>query len=109
MNNNIHWWTLQEYFCTALPFFLLLLKLEFFNFEGGWIFNGWEIVIVLLKMHLFLIKLVYFHSGAFSEVKLAEDKFEKKKYVAVKCIDRKGLIGKEESLENEIQVLRRWG
>ncbi|KAL5013464.1 hypothetical protein ScPMuIL_007734 [Solemya velum] len=46
-------------------------------------------------------------TGAFSEVKLAEDKFEKKKYVAVKCIDRKGLIGKEESLENEIQVLRR--
>ncbi|XP_052827482.1 calcium/calmodulin-dependent protein kinase type 1 [Octopus bimaculoides] len=45
--------------------------------------------------------------GAFSEVVLAEDKLEKGKFVAVKCIDRHGLRGKEESLENEIQVLRR--
>ncbi|CAI9730550.1 calmodulin-dependent kinase type 1-like [Octopus vulgaris] len=46
-------------------------------------------------------------TGAFSEVVLAEDKLEKGKFVAVKCIDRHGLRGKEESLENEIQVLRR--
>ncbi|KAK2142313.1 hypothetical protein LSH36_971g00059 [Paralvinella palmiformis] len=46
-------------------------------------------------------------TGAFSEVLLAEDKMEKGKYVAVKCIDRKGIRGKEESLQNEIDVLRR--
>lgn len=45
--------------------------------------------------------------GAFSEVVLAEDKSERGKLVAIKCIDRCGLLGKEESLENEIQVLRR--
>lgn len=46
-------------------------------------------------------------TGAFSEVVLAEDKSERGKLVAIKCIDRCGLLGKEESLENEIQVLRR--
>ncbi|KAK3577896.1 hypothetical protein CHS0354_008290 [Potamilus streckersoni] len=46
-------------------------------------------------------------TGAFSEVLLAEDKTEKGKFVAVKCIDKMGLLGKEESLENEIHVLRR--
>ena len=39
---------------------------------------------------------------------LAEDKMEKGKYVAVKCIDKKGIRGKEESLQNEIDVLRRF-
>ncbi|XP_067683497.1 calcium/calmodulin-dependent protein kinase type 1-like [Haliotis asinina] len=46
-------------------------------------------------------------TGAFSEVVLGEDKFNRGKYMAVKCIDRKGLLGKEEALENEISVLRR--
>jgi calcium/calmodulin-dependent protein kinase I len=46
-------------------------------------------------------------TGAFSEVVLAENKIEPGRFVAVKCIDKKGLKGKEESLENEIQVLRR--
>ncbi|KAL3852250.1 hypothetical protein ACJMK2_015918 [Sinanodonta woodiana] len=46
-------------------------------------------------------------TGAFSEVLLAEEKTEKGKFVAVKCIDKMGLLGKEESLENEIHVLRR--
>lgn len=45
--------------------------------------------------------------GAFSEVVLAEDKTERGKFNAIKCIDRHGLVGKEESLENEIQVLRK--
>lgn len=46
-------------------------------------------------------------TGAFSEVLLAEDKIDRGKFYAVKCIDRMGLVGKEESLDNEIQVLRR--
>lgn len=45
--------------------------------------------------------------GAFSEVLLAEDKTERGKFVAVKCINKKGIKGKEESLENEIDVLCR--
>ena len=45
--------------------------------------------------------------GAFSEVVLAEDKTDRGKYYAIKCIDRHGLKGKEEALENEISVLRR--
>lgn len=55
---------------------------------------------------MMLIEFVSFR-GAFSEVVLAEDKSERGKLVAIKCIDRCGLLGKEESLENEIQVLRR--
>ncbi|XP_064604220.1 calcium/calmodulin-dependent protein kinase type 1-like [Liolophura sinensis] len=46
-------------------------------------------------------------TGAFSEVILAKDKLEAGNFVAVKIINRNGLKGKEESLENEIQVLRR--
>ena len=38
---------------------------------------------------------------------LAESKTEAGKFVAVKCIDRIGIVGKEESLNNEIEVLRR--
>ncbi|OWF35797.1 calcium/calmodulin-dependent protein kinase type 1-like [Mizuhopecten yessoensis] len=46
-------------------------------------------------------------TGAFSEVSLAQDTLESSKLVAIKCINRKCLAGKEESLENEIEVLRR--
>ncbi|CAH1783735.1 unnamed protein product [Owenia fusiformis] len=46
-------------------------------------------------------------TGAFSEVILAEDRQQRGRYVAIKCIDRKALKGKEDSLENEIDVLRR--
>uniref|UniRef100_A0A0B6YCF0 Protein kinase domain-containing protein n=1 Tax=Arion vulgaris TaxID=1028688 RepID=A0A0B6YCF0_9EUPU len=46
-------------------------------------------------------------TGAFSEVVLAENKLERGKFNAVKCINRRGLRGKEEALENEISVLRR--
>ena len=45
--------------------------------------------------------------GAFSEVLLAEDKTVKDHFVAVKCIDKRGIRGKEDSLENEIKVLQR--
>ena len=45
-------------------------------------------------------------SGAFSQVRLAESKDSSKLY-AIKVIDKKALKGKEDSLENEIKVLRR--
>ena len=47
-------------------------------------------------------------SGAFSQVVLAEHKLDSNKMVAIKCIDKKALKGKEDSLENEIKVLRKW-
>lgn len=46
-------------------------------------------------------------SGAFSQVYLAESRDKPGHMVAVKCIDKKALKGKEDSLENEIAVLRK--
>lgn len=45
--------------------------------------------------------------GAFSKVYLAQRRNEPNNLVAIKCIDKKALKGKEESLENEIKVLRK--
>ncbi|KAK0091534.1 hypothetical protein PV326_003072 [Microctonus aethiopoides] len=45
-------------------------------------------------------------TGAFSEVRLAESKEKPGQMYAVKIIDKKALKGKEDSLENEIRVLR---
>ncbi|XP_046682304.1 LOW QUALITY PROTEIN: calcium/calmodulin-dependent protein kinase type 1-like [Homalodisca vitripennis] len=47
-------------------------------------------------------------TGAFSEVRLAESKDHPGQMFAVKIIDKKALKGKEDSLENEIKVLRRF-
>ncbi|XP_023723484.1 calcium/calmodulin-dependent protein kinase type 1 isoform X1 [Cryptotermes secundus] len=47
-------------------------------------------------------------TGAFSEVRLAESKEKPGLMFAVKIIDKKALKGKEDSLENEIKVLRRF-
>ncbi|CAB0036081.1 unnamed protein product, partial [Trichogramma brassicae] len=47
-------------------------------------------------------------AGAFSEVRLAESKDRPGMLYAVKIIDKKALKGKEDSLENEIKVLRRF-
>lgn len=58
---------------------------------------------VLLHIYLY----AYLFSGAFSQVVLAESKDEGSKMYAIKCIDKKALKGKEDSLENEIKVLRR--
>lgn len=46
-------------------------------------------------------------TGAFSQVRLAEVKDDPSRVVAIKIIDKKALKGKEDSLENEIRVLRR--
>lgn len=46
-------------------------------------------------------------TGAFSEVRLCENRETGQAY-AVKIIDKKALKGKEDSLENEIRVLRRF-
>ncbi|XP_016332188.1 calcium/calmodulin-dependent protein kinase type 1-like [Sinocyclocheilus anshuiensis] len=45
-------------------------------------------------------------TGAFSEVFLAEEK-QTQRLVAIKCIPKKALEGKENSIENEIAVLHR--
>ena len=49
----------------------------------------------------------FFSRGAFSQVRLAESKDEPGRLFAIKVIDKKALKGKEDSLENEIRVLRR--
>ncbi|XP_037345886.2 calcium/calmodulin-dependent protein kinase type 1 isoform X2 [Pungitius pungitius] len=46
------------------------------------------------------------HRGAFSEVVLAEEK-RTQRLVAIKCIPKKALEGKENNIENEIAVLHR--
>lgn len=46
-------------------------------------------------------------TGAFSQVVLAESKKKPGEMYAVKCIDKKALKGKEDSLENEVKVLRK--
>nr|XP_029504074.1 calcium/calmodulin-dependent protein kinase type 1D-like [Oncorhynchus nerka] len=45
-------------------------------------------------------------TGAFSEVVLAQERSTGKMF-AVKCIPKKALKGKESSIENEINVLRK--
>ncbi|KAG5682031.1 hypothetical protein PVAND_011423 [Polypedilum vanderplanki] len=47
-------------------------------------------------------------NGAFSEVRLGESKENPGQLFAIKIIDKKALKGKEDSLENEIKVLRRF-
>lgn len=46
-------------------------------------------------------------SGAFSQVYMAQNRLDPEDIVAIKCIDKKALRGKEDSLENEIKVLRK--
>lgn len=46
------------------------------------------------------------YRGAFSEVVMAREKATGK-MVAIKCIPKKALKGKETSIENEIAVLRK--
>jgi serine/threonine protein kinase len=45
--------------------------------------------------------------GAFSEVVIAK-KITTNQYVAIKCIKRQKLKGKEDNLQNEISVLRKY-
>ena len=47
--------------------------------------------------------------GAFSQVRLAEYRDDPSHMCAIKIIDKKALKGKEDSLDNEIKVLRRSG
>lgn len=46
-------------------------------------------------------------TGAFSQVVLGESKEHPGQLHAIKCIDKKALKGKEDSLDNEIKVLRK--
>lgn len=75
------------------------------------LFRNIKIIDENLKIHVIFItkkkKNVTFR-GAFSEVRLAESKERPGDLYAVKIIDKKALKGKEDSLENEIKVLRRY-
>uniref|UniRef100_A0A3B4XEP5 Calcium/calmodulin dependent protein kinase I n=1 Tax=Seriola lalandi dorsalis TaxID=1841481 RepID=A0A3B4XEP5_SERLL len=53
-----------------------------------------------------ICKIYWWLLGAFSEVVLAEEK-RTQKLVAIKCIPKKALEGKENSIENEIAVLHK--
>uniref|UniRef100_A0A3B4DT26 Protein kinase domain-containing protein n=1 Tax=Pygocentrus nattereri TaxID=42514 RepID=A0A3B4DT26_PYGNA len=61
---------------------------------------------ILHQLFFFLPLFWLFCRGAFSEVVLAEEK-STQRLVAVKCIPKKALEGKENSIENEIAVLHR--
>jgi len=54
-----------------------------------------------------ILFIVGIRRGAFSEVVKAQDRESGIQY-AIKIIDKKQLKGKEEALQNEIDVLRRW-
>ena len=64
-------------------------------------------VLMILFYWTWILKLFYCFSGAFSQVRLAECREDGHMY-AIKIIDKKALKGKEDSLENEIRVLKRW-
>uniref|UniRef100_A0A8C2L5U2 non-specific serine/threonine protein kinase n=1 Tax=Cyprinus carpio TaxID=7962 RepID=A0A8C2L5U2_CYPCA len=59
-----------------------------------------------VKFHIALTPSFLSSRGAFSEVFLAEEK-KTQRLVAIKCIPKKALQGKENSIENEIAVLHR--
>ena len=61
-----------------------------------------------LSVYRFFKFWIIIFSGAFSQVRLAESKEHPGELFAIKVIDKKALKGKEDSLENEIRVLRRW-
>lgn len=52
------------------------------------------------------VRVIVLYRGAFSEVVLAEEK-RTQRLVAIKCIPKKALEGKENNIENEIAVLHR--
>ena len=75
-----------------------------------------SVLVMILHMHCDSFTEIMVHglwnlcvcSGAFSEVLLAEERGQPGSFVAIKCINKKSIKGKEESLENEIDVLRRF-
>ena len=64
-------------------------------------------IFYLLAIKAQLCYPVFHCRGAFSEVHLAIEKKTGAKY-AIKIIDKKSLKGKEESLQNEIDVMKRY-
>uniref|UniRef100_G3N8Z3 Calcium/calmodulin-dependent protein kinase Ia n=1 Tax=Gasterosteus aculeatus aculeatus TaxID=481459 RepID=G3N8Z3_GASAC len=66
--------------------------------------NGWKKKTTDIKEHYDFKEVL--GTGAFSEVVLAEEK-RTQRLVAIKCIPKKALEGKENNIENEIAVLHR--
>lgn len=60
-----------------------------------------------MKLNELIQMLINCFRGAFSEVREAESREKPGQMFAIKIIDKKQLGGKEDSLENEIKVLRR--
>lgn len=77
-----------------MPFFAKKSDAEKKNKEGGDIRRKYDFKDTL-------------GTGAFSEVVLAESKVERGKFFAIKCITKRAVVGKEETLSNEIAVLRK--
>jgi calcium/calmodulin-dependent protein kinase I len=67
----------------------------------------WNTIIISNSLSSSLHHHATVDSGAFSQVRLADSKDNPGQLFAVKIIDKKALKGKEDSLENEIKVLRR--
>ena len=85
-----------------------LVFLYFTTAQGNWYGKVWQIIPSLeLCCSNTLVTISVSFRGAFSEVFLAELKAEPGTFVAVKCINKRGIKGKEESLENEIKVLKK--
>ena len=62
-------------------------------------------MLFLALISFFLLRTVF--SGAFSDVVVAR-KIATDELFAIKCIKRKALNGKEEALQNEISILRKY-
>uniref|UniRef100_A0A671W2Z2 Calcium/calmodulin dependent protein kinase I n=1 Tax=Sparus aurata TaxID=8175 RepID=A0A671W2Z2_SPAAU len=67
--------------------------------------NTWSKLLCCFNVY-YIYEPSYGELGAFSEVVLAEEK-RTQKLVAIKCIPKKALEGKENSIENEIAVLHK--
>uniref|UniRef100_A0AAQ5XJQ1 non-specific serine/threonine protein kinase n=1 Tax=Amphiprion ocellaris TaxID=80972 RepID=A0AAQ5XJQ1_AMPOC len=88
----------------------MLVLLLFYKYAKNGITHGLSCIsasltlILTVVLYTFAIQLI--SGGAFSEVVLAEEK-RTQKLVAIKCIPKKALEGKENSIENEIAVLHK--
>lgn len=108
-----HAWQWTSEMNNAEPILPVLMLVALISVTGVF-WNALLIFTVELRFRLiFYFKLRFefkdlLGTGAFSKVFLAESKFERGNFVAIKCIDKKALKGKEESLENEIRVLKKW-
>lgn len=111
---RLHWLVIHGPVCNELVllYFVYFILMFFFHVKhsSSLFVRSFSSSINNSQMFLFFFVFLFSHSifsGAFSEVRLAESKENSNQLYAVKIIDKKALKGKEDSLENEIKVLRR--